>query len=68
MEGKAICALTLRDLDPATLLSDVPTALCGEFANIRQGLHVFLFENESDLDVYDRNTTPKIACIVKGSR
>jgi len=45
---------------------DVPTAICGEFGTIGQGLYVFVFANDSDEDVYDNNPTPKVVVPRRG--
>lgn len=45
---------------------DVPAAICGEFGAVSQGLYVFLFANESETDVYDNTTAPKIVVPKRG--
>jgi hypothetical protein len=38
---------------PEPHLNGVPAALCGDFAEVSQGLYLFLFSNEADEHVYD---------------
>jgi|GEM_PF-2759614 len=39
---------------------EVPKAICGDFGKIKEGLYAFIFFNDHDLAIFDKNSKPKV--------